>query len=171
MRKEKSSQAVFADLVLLQKGNDLSVVGGSDDVLSHLPEAATGLGRRSGGVLAMSLPGLGLTGQLEGSVGGRGDVPWFLNISNRHRAVLGVDLEGVDAPVGVVVGVGVVLDVGSAGPRALRVGAEDAGLAGPVAAEGGVENDVLGGEVGIDIAVGPTLKQGRWVAPAGWVGV
>ena len=65
----------------------------------------------------------------------------------------------------------VVLDVGSAGARALRVGVEDTRLTGPVTAEGGVENDVLDGKVGVDVAVRSTLKQSGRIAPARRVGV
>ena len=62
-------------LILLLRCNNLSMVGGSHDVLSHVPEAATGLGSCGGGVLTMSLPGLGFTRQPEGSVGSGGNVP------------------------------------------------------------------------------------------------
>lgn len=51
-----------------------------------------------------------------------------------------IDIEGVDGPVGVGEGAGVVLDEGGAGGGAGGAGAGGPGVAGPVAAEGGVDD-------------------------------
>lgn len=119
--------------------------------------------------------GAGLLGHSDGLVQrgkillwGDGDV-----IATRDvLAILLVDLELSNVPVGRGKGARVVLDKGVAVAAALvcagGVGAEDG--AGPVAAEGCVEDEVVAGKVAVPVATGAG-ELSLWLAPVCGIGV